>query len=755
MGNGKENGAMAMRFGIYEVDPRAGELRRKGVKVKLQEQPFQVLTMLLERPGEVVTREELQRRLWPADTFVDFDHSLNAAVKRLRDALGDSADNPRFVETLAKRGYRFVAPVNEKATNGSGATGHSVDEPAAGERRKGRWWLAVAIAISAAACISVGWHFGRGTASPVLPREVRLTANSPDAPVYFAALSPDGEYLAYIDPRGAFVREIATEESHALSLPEGLRVEKVSWFPDGSHLLAQGMKDGEENWSLWNMPVLGGAPRKVMDDAVGASVSPDGKQIAFVRGDQKNFNHSEIWLMGADGAQAHIAVNVPGFVVGPPAWSPDSSKLAYLKDVYWPGYKTEDVRIETFDVASGRTETILADYKLRYGLAWARDGQIVFSQAEAPPNQGESNVWCVKVDGSGRREGIPRRLTSGPDWKPVVNASEDGKRVLFIRTNIVPTIYAAEVDAKTRQIGRLKRLTLDERQNRPYEWTADGKSVLYLSYREEGSRIYRQEPGAATPEQIPGVRSSPNILRLNPEGTEILYTAEIPSASRQSADKASAKETSSATTNESKPGDVAAPFDARTVELMRIAIAGGTEKVLLEASGINNFQCARAPARECVFSQFTKDALSFVEFDAKTGEKKKQILRIAEPEWQYYNWSLSPDGKTLALAKEHRAAETEIRLEPTQGGVKRVLHVKDWQGVTTLDWAADGKSLWASAMLRGEARALINIDLQGRARVVLQESKPYVGWAIPSRDGKKLAIWESAGGSNAWMLEGF
>src|SRR6202008_963494 len=97
-----------LRFGIFEIDLRAGELRKDGVKLKLQEQPFQVLCMLVEHSGEVVTREELRNRLWPADTFVDFDHGLNAAVKRLRDALGDSAENPRFVETVARRGYRFM-----------------------------------------------------------------------------------------------------------------------------------------------------------------------------------------------------------------------------------------------------------------------------------------------------------------------------------------------------------------------------------------------------------------------------------------------------------------------------------------------------------------------------------------------------------------------------------------------------------------------------------------------------------------------
>jgi cholera toxin transcriptional activator len=100
-----------LRFGVFEFDLTASELRRNGVKVRLQEQPCQILTMLLERPGEIVGREEIRKRLWSSDTFVDFDHSLNSAVNKLREALGDSAASPRYVETLARRGYRFLAPV--------------------------------------------------------------------------------------------------------------------------------------------------------------------------------------------------------------------------------------------------------------------------------------------------------------------------------------------------------------------------------------------------------------------------------------------------------------------------------------------------------------------------------------------------------------------------------------------------------------------------------------------------------------------
>ena len=104
-----------IRFAVFEVDLAAGELRKNGARIRLQEQPFQILAYLIDRAGEVVTREELRQKLWPADTFVDFDHSLNTAINKLREALGDSASNPRYVETLARRGYRFLAPLQTAA----------------------------------------------------------------------------------------------------------------------------------------------------------------------------------------------------------------------------------------------------------------------------------------------------------------------------------------------------------------------------------------------------------------------------------------------------------------------------------------------------------------------------------------------------------------------------------------------------------------------------------------------------------------
>ena len=138
-----------VRFGTFEVDLRIGELRKNGIRVKLTGQPFQILVILLEHPGDLVTREQLQRRLWPSDTFVDFDRGLNAAINRVREALGDSAENPRFVETLPRRGYRFIAPLVTQTAVAS------ADEPATGAgvtlepRPKRRGVFAVAIALVA------------------------------------------------------------------------------------------------------------------------------------------------------------------------------------------------------------------------------------------------------------------------------------------------------------------------------------------------------------------------------------------------------------------------------------------------------------------------------------------------------------------------------------------------------------------------------------------------------------------------------
>ena len=157
-------------FGAFQLDRRTGELRKAGVRINLPEQPFQVLKALLDRPGDLVTREELRQRLWPAETFVDFEHGLNAAVRRLRDALGDSADVPRFVETLPRRGYRFIAPVTRPSAGDEPAEPARLSRTNAKEserraRRAAPWrlmrtWGPVLVAAIALVSAGILWKSG-------------------------------------------------------------------------------------------------------------------------------------------------------------------------------------------------------------------------------------------------------------------------------------------------------------------------------------------------------------------------------------------------------------------------------------------------------------------------------------------------------------------------------------------------------------------------------------------------------------------
>ena len=188
-------------FGVFELDPRSGELRKSGTRLNLQQQPLQLLSVLLERPGELVTRDELRKRLWPEDTFVDFEHGLNAAVKRLRDMLGDSADSPRFIETLPRRGYRFVAPTSVP---------RPAVLPADAKPPRGRRWSWPWLIAGAVAAVTLGLGL-RALLAPMETTRDTVSASGPTGPVLRLttgshldtepAISPDGEWIAYASDR--------------------------------------------------------------------------------------------------------------------------------------------------------------------------------------------------------------------------------------------------------------------------------------------------------------------------------------------------------------------------------------------------------------------------------------------------------------------------------------------------------------------------------------------------------------------------
>jgi DNA-binding winged helix-turn-helix (wHTH) protein len=289
---------MCGRFDRYEVDLNRGELRKDGVSVAIQEQPFQILRMLLQAEGEVVTREQLCASLWPKDTFVDFEHGINTAVKKLRQALEDSAERPRFVETLPRVGYRFMAPVEwTNSRHGISLLTNIVaiappetpkaEIPSQSATPKRRWKLKVSLAVAALAVIAVAFLVRRAVvghfqeARPSFSQR-RLTANPHDAPLTSGVISPDGKYLAYSDPTGLYLRNVDSGETISVPLPKDLDAMPESWFPDSLHLAVSHFEDLEgKPPSLWEISVVGGTPRKLADAGLSARVSPDGSKSCF------------------------------------------------------------------------------------------------------------------------------------------------------------------------------------------------------------------------------------------------------------------------------------------------------------------------------------------------------------------------------------------------------------------------------------------------------------------------------------------
>ena len=719
-----ESGTRTIQFGIFEVDLRAGELRRNGSKVKLQEQPFQILTLLLEHSGEVVTREELRKKLWPADTFVDFDHSLNAAIRRLRDALGDSAENPRFVETVARRGYRFLMPAN-----GTQTAAPAVALPPSDSKR----WRIVAVAAVLLIAVTVGWIVSRRWVGPPQVQQRRLTANPEEDPITGAVISPDGRYLAFSDNTGFYLREIDGGETHPLSLPKGIAPVPVAWYPDGTHLIAKWVEGPKALPSLWQISVVGGAPRKLTDDARSPSFSPDGSQILFVRGPATD---QEIWVMQADGERPRNLVVADRSMFITPAWSPDGRKIVYVTGNYELKHWTMALRMEVLDLATGRKETILPAMNLRPGIVWTSDGRLIYAVSEPSPNQNDSNIWSAQIDRSGHIDGPASRLTATAGDVAAMSATADGKRIAYTKHSLQPDVYVAELNAARNRLGTPNRLTLDERNDFPFAWTPDSKAVLFESDRDGAYHIFKQAIDQSVPELLVGGERQALAPRLTPDGSSVLYVATW-----------------------LKGGESPAAGD-----LMRLPLAGGPPQVVLNQSGIGNVQCTRLPSTVCIYDVRKMDEMSFFKFDPNTG-KSEEIPQLGihdEPSYTY-NWSLSPDGKIVATSKregwtigDYSAQRApSITFVSVADGSKRSVTVGAWAGINSIDWDIDGRSLWAPVYTNTGNWALLKIDLQGRATTMLEDSRMTIGWAIAAPDGKHLALWKASGSSNVWMLERF
>ncbi|HET6208725.1 MAG TPA: winged helix-turn-helix domain-containing protein, partial [Terracidiphilus sp.] len=264
-----------VRFGEFEADVQTGELRKDGVKLKFSGQPFQVLAILLERPGEVVTREELQKRLWP-DTFVDVERNLNTAVNKIREVLGDSAETPRFVETLPRRGYRFIAPV-ERETSAAPAAGISRVPPHKSVRRFlfPTWLVMFGLVILAMGAGFLAYRRASTHRAVVQRTLTRLTFD--DGLQSEPTWSPDARYVAYSSDRGGKFEIWAQQVSggNPVQITKGPGQNwQPDWSPDGKYIA---YRSEEGDGGIFVIPALGGTglERKIATFGYHPRWSPD------------------------------------------------------------------------------------------------------------------------------------------------------------------------------------------------------------------------------------------------------------------------------------------------------------------------------------------------------------------------------------------------------------------------------------------------------------------------------------------------
>ncbi len=595
-------------------------------------------------------------------------------------------------------------------------------------RLQARWPLVLAAALAVLVGGSVlVWFATRQAPHQPEPKQWRLTANPSGNPATHALISPSGKYLAYSDQSGMHVKLIETGETRTIPRPAGLTPRAAwlpaAWLPNETELLA-----GAGNyvqWSMWIVSILGGTPRELSDEGWASSVSPDGSLIAITAG-VRHVGAAEIRLMGARGEDPHrlaVAEQNEGFLG--PVWSPDSQRIAYLK-VHDEPTKLE-CSIEDRDVKGGPPAYVLSDPKLCFkGWWWSPGGRIIYSLAEPPPNETDSNLWEIDVDFlTGKPSGKPKRITNWVGasilWP---NGTADGKRLVFLKEDMQSDVYVGDLELNgTRLKSAPRRLTLDEHNDFPYAWTPDSKAVLFSSDRNGHYDLFKQKIDQDSAESVVADSEYKTAPRLSPDGFWILYWS-------------------------SAPGSAAL--------LMRVPTSGGLPKLVLTSNADRaDHRCARGPSTVCVLGERSPDRkhLVFAAFDPVEG-RKGQLTSLETDPTRDYNWDLSPDGSRIALA-ELDWGEGRIRFLPVTGGQAREVTVKGWVAFTSAPkWATDGESVFVSSWSLGKGATLLHVDLEGHSHVLWETKGPRT-WGIPSPDGRHLAILGWTDDSNVWMMENF
>ena len=547
-----------VRFGVFELDLQSGELRRDGAKIKLQEQPLKILQVLVDNPGQVITHEELRKRIWPEDTFVAFDHGLYSAITKLREALGDSSNNARFIQTLPRRGYRFIAPV-ERAADSVKTSTDEVDlppnvlrniEPARGLPSWVRGTRAWAIfSLGALLAFGAAWVGLRATPSlqPLVRLSVDLGPNTTPGLNTTVAISRDGTRIVFpirgVDGKQRLATRLLDQEEASV-LPGTENASDPFFSPDGQWV---GFFAASQ---LRKVPVQGGVPvtLSAAPTGIGASWADDGSIIAALT------------LLGGlsrvpDGGGAPQSLTKPTDQEGTHRWPqvlPGSKAVLFTAMAGASGL--DAASIEVVELATGKRKTLQRSaYFGRYlpsghlvyihgnvlfgvafdaarlelagtpvplledvaGNATRGGGQFDFSNTGTLvylAGKAESQRWpVVWLERSGRTQA----LVAEPGVYDMPRFSPDGERLALVSSGDV-VVYDLRQDTMT-------RLTFSGRALAPI-WTPDGKHIVFQSVSKSGvSLVWIRADGAGETVRLLENHSNPIPYSFSPDGHRLAY----------------------------------------------------------------------------------------------------------------------------------------------------------------------------------------------------------------------------------------
>jgi len=522
------------RFGPFELSEREAELRKNGAQIRLQDQPLRVLVELLANAGTMVTREHLQQKLWSADTFVDFDVGLNTAIRKLRQALGDDADNPRYIETLAKRGYRFIGTVEIPNVTPLTATVIApTSEPSQQHpRRRVRLWMLVlaSLVIAAAAILQFVSH--KTPAPKAQPRLVPLTTYA--GREYEPALAPDGNRVAFAwsgpdvsigRTASIYIKQIGEEQALRLTSVPGVIDFGPDWSPDGAYIVfgrspAPTAAPGTVEQGIYMVPAMGGAERRVhrtnwtLGPIVDSRVvwATDGRTIAF--SDRPvGQSYYAVFVLDVATLSARQITFPPESSYGDiqVAFSPDARTLAFLR------HSKDGTDVYVIPAAAGSERRLTLDNRdlsgvWVIGLTYTSDGHDIIL--------GGDGLWRIHATGKAKRA-EPVRGLGLTAFNPYIRGNRLAYAVPTWDSNVYLLPLTGETDA-----GEPTKLIASTFPDQDAQLSPDGRQVVFVSGRTGAAEIWRANSDGSNPMQLTFLPDSNcSMPRWSVSGREIVFNA--------------------------------------------------------------------------------------------------------------------------------------------------------------------------------------------------------------------------------------